>query len=450
MRLLTGWGRTAPTRARVSSAGTADEVVSRMAGAGARGVIARGLGRSYGDAAQNAGGTVVCYSGGRSLELDPETGLCTADAGVSLDELMRFSIPLGWFPMVMPGTRFVTIGGAVGFDIHGKSRQGSFGTYIDRMQLVTPADGPCEISPMTRPDVFRATVGGMGLTGVVTEATIQLQRIETSLIVADTERTADIDDCMARMVDGDDRYQYSVAWIDCVSSGAHLGRGVLSRGSHARVDQLPARAASHPLEFDPRSRLSAPAWCPNHLMNGRTVRAFNELWFRKAPRERRDELTKMTSFFHPLDGLTGWNRVAGSRGFVQYQFLVPYGAEHVVRAVLERLGAAGCTSFLASLKRLDHDSPGLMGFPMAGWTLALDIPTTSGSALDKLLDELDELVVTAGGRLYLAKDSRLRPELLSAMYPHLAEWRAIRGAVDPDHTLRSDMDRRLSLTGDGR
>jgi decaprenylphospho-beta-D-ribofuranose 2-oxidase len=449
--LLCGWGRTAPTRATVWEPQHTTDVAEILATAArvrdGRGIVARGLGRSYGDAAQNGGGEVLrCTRLDRILDLDVAAGTCTVESGVSIAMLMRMFVPLGWFPMVVPGTRHVTVGGAIASDIHGKFRHGSFADSVERMTLVTPECGALSVGPAD--DAFWATAGGMGLTGVVTEATLQLQPVETGHIVVDTERAADVDDCMARMLDGDHRYRYSVAWIDCLAGGRRLGRSVLTRGNHATFEDLPAAERSKARSFAPRTHLRVPRWTPNGLLNPLSIRTFNEFWFRKSPRDRRGEIQTITRFFHPLDAVLDWNRIYGSRGFVQYQFVVPYGSETVVRRVLERLSANRCASFLAVLKHFEHDSRGMLGFPTAGWTLALDVPAT-GAEVASLLDGLDDLVVEAGGRIYLSKDSRMRAELVPAMYPKLGRWREVRSALDPHHLFTSDMDRRLDLAGSG-
>ncbi|CAM5507610.1 FAD-binding oxidoreductase [Streptomyces viridochromogenes] len=442
-----GWGRTAPTTSLLIRPRTYEEAAAAIRGCGARGGIPRGLGRAYGDAAQNAGGAIFDMTAlDRVHAVDAAGGVVSCDAGVSLHRLMEVLLPLGWFVPVTPGTRYVTVGGAIGADIHGKNHHvsGSFSRHVLSLELLT-ADGDIRTVPRGTP-LFDATTGGMGLTGVILTATLQLQPVRTSLMTVDTERASDLDDVMARMTATDDQYRYSVAWIDLLARGAATGRAVLTRGDHAPLEALPkgTRARRHPLAFRPSRLPAVPAVLPEGLLSRRTVGWFNELWYRKAPRARTGQLQRLSAFFHPLDGVPHWNRIYGRGGFVQYQFTVGHGQEDTLRRIVRRVSDHRCPSFLAVLKRFGDADPGWLSFPQPGWTLALDIPAGL-PGLGALLDTLDEDVAAAGGRVYLAKDSRLRPELLAAMYPRLDDFRALRARLDPRGVLVSDLARRLDL-----
>jgi len=446
---LRGWGRTAPTTARVIIPRSADEVSAAVAAVGPRGIIARGLGRSYGDPAQNAGGTVLDMTGLAAIgSIDPDSGLTVVDGGVSLDALMRAALPHGLWVPVLPGTRQVSIGGAIGADVHGKNhhRYGSFGNHVRSMDLVT-SDGTIRTLTPDGPDaeLFWATVGGMGLTGVITRATVALHRTESAYFVVDTDRTADLDELMGLLTDGsDDSYAYSAAWFDTTTAGAQLGRAVLTRGSLATRDELPPKLRRDPLRFDAPQLLRFPDVFPNGLANRHTLRAFSELWYRKAPRRQRGAIQNITAFYQVLDLFGDWNRVYGSRGFLQYQFVVPFGAEPTVRRIVEKIVASPHSSGLNVFKRFGAASPAPLSFPQPGWTITVDFPLAPG--LHRFCTELDELVLGAGGRLYLAKDSRASGATIRRGYPRFDEWRKVRDAADPDGVFVSDMARRLELT----
>ncbi|MFF7389641.1 FAD-binding protein [Streptomyces scabiei] len=507
---VTGWGRTAPSAARLVRPRTYEEAsaaVRACAAQGARGGIARGLGRAYGDAAQNAGGAVLDMTGlDRVHAIDADGGTVLCDAGVSLHRLMEVLLPLGWFVPVTPGTRQVTVGGAIAADIHGKNHHvsGSFARHVLSLDLLT-ADGEIRTVVPGTP-LFDATAGGMGLTGVILTATVRLLPVETSWMCVDTERARDLDDLLARLTATDRYYRYSVAWIDLLAKGPATGRAVLTRGDHAPLEALETRwrrnagrgpawtgqtgsppggvpwtasagapwtpppgvpwasstraragrpavgdaarfrrgAPAGPLDFRTPRLPAAPSFVPDGLLGRTAMGLFNELWFRRAPRSRTDELQRISTFFHPLDGVPHWNRIYGRSGFVQYQFVVGHGREETLRRIVQRISERRCPSFLAVLKRFGEGDPGWLSFPMPGWTLAVDIPA-SLPGLGAFLDSLDEEVAAAAGRVYLAKDARLRPELLAAMYPRLPEFRALREELDPGGVFVSDLARRLGL-----
>lgn len=435
---LTGWGRTAPTWAETVAPGSDPARVVREAGA--RGVLARGLGRSYGDAAQNGGGRVL-LPGAARVEVDRARGRATVSAGTSLHELMRHLLPMGYFVPVTPGTRHVTVGGAIACDIHGKNhhRNGSFGEHVASLDLVGADGSTRTLAPAD--DDFWLTVGGMGLTGIITSAVLELLPVETALMTVDTERVPDLHTLMRRMRESDHEHTYSVAWIDTLARGRSLGRSVLTRGEHATSEQAGRHRTGGPLPAEPR--LAAPPAAPGWLISRPTITVFNEMWFRKAPAHKVGQLTSIPAFFHPLDGVANWNRLYGRGGFVQYQFVVPDSADEAMVDIVERLARAGHPSFLAVLKRFGPGNRAPLSFPMSGWTLALDLPTHPG--LRPLFGDLDRIVVESQGRIYLAKDSRLDADTLSSMCPRLDEFRAGIRRLDPERVFRSDLARRLDL-----
>ncbi len=442
-RTLAGWGRTAPARARVIRPGNAADIAAVL-GQSTVPVIARGLGRSYGDAAQCGGGLVLDSSGLSLIGPVDERGTVTVGAGVSLHDLMQRVIPSGWFVAVTPGTRYITVGGAIAADVHGKNhhRDGSFARHVLELEIATPT-GTFTVSPERDPDLFWATAGGMGLTGVLTSATIRLIPVETSWMQVDSERFRRLDDLMSTMEKTDDDFRYSVAWLDCLGHRNSERRSVLTRGDHAPSAALPDRLRGRSRQTPGEPVLRVPRPLPGRLVNRFSVRALNEAWFRRAT-DVRGALRPLASFFHPLDGVRDWNLLYGPEGFVQYQFVAPPDRADVVEDAVETIAASGLPSFLAVLKRFGPGTPGPLSFAQEGWTLALDFPL-GPPRLPALLDQLDDLIAGAGGRVYLAKDARLRPELVPVMYPRLSELDAICRRVDPRGVLASDLSRRLGI-----
>ncbi|WP_433801069.1 FAD-binding protein [Actinomycetospora sp. CA-084318] len=451
VKTLVGWARTAPSRATVLSG---DEVTSdvqlaeAVTTAGPRGVIPRGLGRSYGDPAVNAGGLVVdMTSRNRVHAIDAESGLVDVDAGVSLDTLMKVALPFGLWVPVLPGTRQVTIGGAIASDIHGKNHHshGSFGNHVVAMDLLTGTGEIRRLEPEgPESELFWATVGGIGLTGIILRATVRMTKTETAYFVADTERTANLDETIERFSDGsDEAYDYSSAWFDSISTGPSLGRAALGRGSLATLDELPEKLRRDPLKFDAPQLATLPDVFPNGLANKATFSLIGELYYRKT-KNKRGQIQNLTAFYHPLDLFGDWNRAYGSKGFLQYQFIVPLAAEAEFRSIIADIAASGHVSFLNVFKKFGEGNRAPLSFPMPGWNICVDFPIVDG--LGRFCRDLDRRVLAMGGRLYTAKDSRTDAATFAAMYPRLDEWRKVRDAADPEGVFASDMSRRLALT----
>ncbi|WP_327709305.1 FAD-binding oxidoreductase [Streptomyces sp. NBC_00464] len=452
---LTGWGRTAPTTALRFHPRSYEEAVAAVRGCGPRGSIARGLGRAHGDAAQNAGGSVLDMTGlDRIRTIDAGAGLVVCDAGVSLHRLLEVLLPLGWFLPVTPGSRYITVGGAIGSDVHGHNHRtaGSFSRHVTEFELLTADGGIRTVRPGT--PLFDATAGGLGLTGVVLSATLRFHPVATSLMSVDTERALDLDDLMTRLAAGSRRHRYASAWVDLTARGRSTGRGVLTRGEHAPPHMLPAHAQRTPLAFRPTAPPLAhslvpdlapgPGIGPAGLFGRMSAAAFNELRYRRAPRSRTGELQRISTFFHPLDAAPHAPRIHGRGGFVHYEFAVGDRRAETLRRIVGQVSQRRCPSYLAVLKRFGPGDPGWLSFPEAGWSLALDLPAAL-PGLARFLDRMDEEVAAAGGRVCLTADSRLRPDALAAMYPRLGEFRQLRAELDPNGAFRSDLSRRLSL-----
>ncbi|WP_027528259.1 FAD-binding oxidoreductase [Bradyrhizobium sp. Ec3.3] len=439
MALISGWGRFPVVDTDLltprSFAAVGDAIAATSGG------IARGNGRAYGDAGIGVSQTLAMTAFDRVRSFDPATGRIRLEAGVLLSDLIETFGPRGFLPYVVPGTRFVSVGGAIAADVHGKNHhcEGGFGRYVDSILLRTGAGETIEASREANPDVFLASIGGMGLTGVILEATLRLRPVETGWIRERVISASDLHAAM-RALDAGDSATYSVAWIDCVARGSDLGRSLIYLGEHASASELPDGAETFPRGQDPR--LNVPIDLPSMTLNRYSVRAFNELYYRMgARRAGGSHLVSIFPYFFPLDGVGAWNRIYGRRGFLQHQCVIPHeGALGVLGDILDRVSRRGDASFLAVLKKLGQGD-GLMSFPMPGYTLALDFPA-SGNIMN-FLDEIDRLVVAAGGRLYLAKDARQSRSTFEAGYPALQRFKEIRASLDPMAKIRSKLSQRL-------
>ena len=457
---LYGWGRTAPSTAQVLSTADVDTIaqaVKQVADENSelpehkrRGVIARGMGRSYGDPAQNGGGLVVDMTPlNRIHSIDPDTGIVDVDGGVTLDQLMKAALPYGLWVPVLPGTRQVTIGGAIGPDIHGKNHHsaGSFGDHVLSMELLVADGRVLHLEPTGETaELFWATVGGMGLTGIILRARIQMTFTETAYFIADTDRTDTLDETIALHSDGSEvNYTYSSAWFDAISAPPKTGRSTISRGSLATLDQLKELApklAKDPLKFNAPQLMTVPDIFPSWTMNKLSLMAIGEAYYFMG-KPARNQVQNLTQFYQPLDLIGEWNRGYGKAGFLQYQFVVPTDAVEPFKDIIYDIQSSGHYTALNVFKLFGEGNQAPLSYPMKGWNVCVDFPIRPG--LNEFLDRLDDQVMQFGGRLYLAKESRTSAEKFHAMYPGMAGWLKPRRDIDPTGVFASDMSRRLEL-----
>ncbi|MFT3692194.1 MAG: FAD-binding oxidoreductase [Kofleriaceae bacterium] len=430
---LEGWGRL-PAPGREELATDLERVT-----VGAR--LSRGLGRSYGDSSLPARAedkVVGTRLADRILAFDPETGVIRVEAGFSLAEMNRLFIPRGYFTPVSPGTKFVTVGGMVASDVHGKNHHvdGCFGAHVRELTLRLANNDLVSCSPTRESDLFYATIGGMGLTGHILEIEFTLKKISSPWVWMESERVPNIDEFLSALEHAAAKSPMTMGWIDCLSRGKHTGRGLMMCGEWAQPDQAPDDVPAEP------TSLSLPFELPNWALNRVTARAFNGLYYRKQLRKKIARVVSPEPFFYPLDAILHWNRAYGSRGMTQYQCVIPRKAgAPAVREFMTKLAAIGCASPLCVIKDCGPEGKGMLSFPLEGTSIAVDIAVTS--SVQQQIDQLNEIVIAMGGRIYLTKDRFTRAEHYRAMEPRLDAFLAVRAQYDPQRRLRSAQSVRL-------
>lgn len=440
---LAGWGNYPRLDCRTQKPRSARDVADALSS----GVIARGLGRSYGDPALRCDGLVLDMTGlDGYLAFDAQTGVLKAEAGVSLGQVIETFAPRGWFPPVTPGTKFVTLGGCIANDIHGKAhhRDGCFSTCVRSMDVMLADGSVVTASRDENADLFWASFGGMGLLGVILTVTMQLKTIATTYFEQVPVVVRDLDELLDALDHYDSKYPYSVAWIDSLATGRRLGRGVLTCGDHAPLDALSGRRRRDPLAVTAPSPLKVPFEMPSWTLNGASIRVLNTVL--DQVQSHGASIAHYEKFFFPLDFVGDWNRGYGARGFTQYQFVIPLDdGRRRIREILEAIATSGQAPFLNVLKKFGPENPHTMlSFPFEGYTFAIDFPIRDG--LEALTRRLDAMVLDAGGRLYLGKDAFLDASTFARMYPKLDAWREIKAKYDPETRFCSALSKRVGLT----
>jgi decaprenylphospho-beta-D-ribofuranose 2-oxidase len=439
---LSGWGQYPMLEARTHRPRSVEALLKLVLSE--PNLIARGNGRAYGDSAINALATIETLHLNRMLAFDQDTGQLIAEAGVLLGDVIAAFLPLGWFPFITPGSKFVTLGGAIAADVHGKNhhKDGSFRSCVDWIDIMGPDGEVRRCSLGHNPTMFDHTLGGMGLTGIILRAAIRLRPVETAWIQQTTIAAPDLKTAMAAFDAAQDA-TYSVAWIDCLGTGRNLGRSIVMLGEHAARNDLSAAKAQSPFQIRPKRKLSIPIDFPAFTLNSLTVRAFNALYYRAGARKSGMQLVDWDSYFYPLDAILGWNRIYGRKGFAQFQCVLPL--DHSVAgltALLEETAKAGAGSFLAVLKRFGKQDSAF-SFPMEGYTLALDFPVNLKTLA--LLERLDQITLNHGGRFYLAKDSRMSAATLRISDQRVDDFQAHRENQGSNSRFRSAQSERLAL-----
>lgn len=440
---LAGWGNYHPLSCRIHHPASWEAVRRRVTSESS--LIPRGLGRSYGDSAVNSEGVLDQTGLDRVLAFDREKGILECEGGLSLAAIIRLVQPQGWFLPTTPGTKFVTVGGAIAADVHGKNHHhdGSFGDHVEHMDLMLASGEVVRCSPTERSDLFEATIGGMGLTGVIMSARFRLHPVKTAYYDVTYRRTQNLDESLEVFEATDADFRYSVAWIDCLARGGRLGRSVVMTANDGQPEQLTDRQKASPLVTRPKPRVGVPFDAPGFALNPLSVKAFNALYY--AVNKSSRKMVDWDTFFYPLDSVRHWNRIYGRRGFVQFQALLPRECSRQgLIALLERIAQERQASFLAILKTSGARGRGWLSYLYPGHTLALDFPNF-GPELKPFMDELDQILLRFGGRLYLAKDATTSPETFRAMYPELDRFRAFKAKVDPEGRFTSEQARRLGL-----
>jgi decaprenylphospho-beta-D-ribofuranose 2-oxidase len=442
---ISGWGNYPIAESYITFINSKAEAINILD----REVIPRGLGRSYSDQAINTDRLVAnCTKLNKMLSFDADIGILECETGVSLEDVIKTFAPRGWFPLICPGTKFVTIGGAIANDIHGKAHHvdGSFVNCVHSFTILLADRTIVNASRTENSDLFWANFGGLGLLGIILSAKIQLRKIETTYFKQKSMAIKNLDHLLVALEEYANGYNYSLAWIDPLAKGNKLGSGVLTVGNAATINDLPSKLKSQPLKLHADKKVSLPFYLPNFALNDATSRVLN--WVMAYLLKNPGEIVHYEKYFFPLDMFNNWNRGYGKRGFIQYQFVIPKdtGKGHL-RTILESISSSGCTPFLNVFKTMGKGQ-GILSFPFEGYTLAIDFPVSA--KLKQFIPTLDSQVLAANGRIYLGKDAFLSKETFYKMYPQADEWLRVKEKYDPANLFTSDFSRRIGLHSSNR